>query len=242
MINVVNEGDVYLLNFSAISNSNTAKLNINYTSSTGTSPKTFITNTTRKDYSIPITFNDNNAGGGQYLYFTLHDKGAKVWLDNISLQKVTVNQTTPTSSMRFDVNPTDNAMQISLGSAVYKDVYSNSYTGTYTLEPYGSRILQNVNSIITPNKLVENNNIEGGITVYPSPNRNLEPLRISIQSKISMNSIVRISAIDGKTVFNSSVLLHEGCTILHSPILQRGVYLLEVCTPNGFRYFEKFIQ
>jgi hypothetical protein len=242
IINSVNEGDVYILNFSAISNSNIAKLNINYTSSTGTSPKTFITNTTRKDYSIPITFNDNNGGGGQYLYFTLHDKGAKVWLDNISLQKVTVNQTTPTSSMRFDVNPTDNAMQISLGSAVYKDVYGNSYTGTYTLEPYGSRILQNVNSIITPNKLVENKNIDGGITVYPSPNRNLEPLRISIQSKIPMNSNVKIYAMDGKTMFNSSVLLNEGCTILHSPILQRGVYVLEVSTPNGFKYFEKFIQ
>ena len=83
MLGPVNEGDVYLLKFSAISNSNTAKLCINYTNTTGTNPKMYTTSTLRKEYSIPITFNDNCNGIGQYLYFTIHDKGAKIWLKQV---------------------------------------------------------------------------------------------------------------------------------------------------------------
>jgi hypothetical protein len=240
MIGTVNEGDVYLLNFSAISNSNTAKLCINFTSSTGTSPKTYTTSTGRKEYSIPITFNDNGGGSGQYLYFTLHDKGAKVWLDNISIQKVTVNQTSPATSIRFDVNPTDNPMQINLGAATYKDIYGTSYSGTFTLEPYGSRILQYY-SLTTTNQIADNS-ANKKLLVYPSPNTYSEPLKLSIYSPQSDTSNIRILSINGEVMYNSLIKINTGTTEIKLPTLKKGIYLLESISQNGKSVVTKFIQ
>ena len=239
-IGQVTESDVYLLKFSAISNSNTAKLCINFTNTTGSSPKMYTTSTTRTEYSIPITFNDNAGGTGQYLYFTLHDKGAKVWLDNITLQKVTVNQTSPATAMRFDVNPTDNPMQINLGVSTYKDVYGTSYSGTYTLEPYGSRILQ-IYSISTENQYVDNPNTQI-LLVYPSPNTNCEPLRVKIQSPASDLSNIRILSVTGETIYSRKIQLNEGTTEINLPSLKKGVYLLENISDNGKMRITKFIQ
>ena len=240
MIGTVSEGDVYLLNFSAISNSNTAKLCINYTNTTGTSPKTYTTSTTRKEYSIPITFNDNGGGSGQYLYFTLHDKGAKVWLDNITIQKVTVNQTSPATAMRFDVNPTENAMQINLGVSTYKDVYGTSYSGTYTLEPYGSRILQSY-SLTTINPTADKTTSQS-FRVYPSPNTNSEPLRLNIFSPDSQKCNIRILSVNGELMYNCQNQMNEGTTEINLPSLKKGVYLLESITEDGRAMVTKFIQ
>jgi hypothetical protein len=240
MIGTVNEGDVYLLNFSAISNSNTAKLCINFTSSTGTSPKTYTTSTVRKEYSIPITFNDNGGGSGQYLYFTLHDKGAKVWLDNITVQKVTVSQTSPATSIRFDVNPTDNPMQINLGTSTYKDVSGSSYSGTYTLEPYGSRILQNY-SLTTISPTTDNHS-DSKLQVYPVPNANSEPLTLNIYSPVSNTSNIRILSINGDIIFNKLVKISEGTTEIKLPFLKKGIYLLQSTSPDGKSSTAKFIQ
>ena len=240
MINNISEGDVYLLNFSVISNSNTAKLCINYTGTTGTSPKTYTTSTTRKEYSIPITFNDIAGGTGQYLYFTLHDKGAKVWLDNITVQKVTVNQTSATTVMRFVVNPTDNSMQINLGTSTYKDIFGNSYSGTYTLEPYGSRILQNY-SLTTLDKALDNLNGDK-LTIYPSPNSNSQPLRLNIYSVDSKKYNIKILTINGELMYNCQTQMNEGTTEINLPSLKKGVYLLESISDNGRSMVSKFIQ
>ena len=240
MIGTVNEGDVYLLNFSAISNSNTAKLCINYTGTTGTSPKTYTTSTTRKEYSIPITFNDNGGGSGQYLYFTLHDKGTKVWLDNITIQKVTVNQTTPATVMRFDVNPTENPMQINLGTSTFKDVYGNSYSGTYSLEPYGSKILQSY-SLTTINQNADKTSNES-LRVYPSPNTNSEPLKLNIYCPDSEKCSIRILSINGELMCSRNIQMNEGTNEINLPSLKKGVYLLESISENGKSMVTKFIQ
>lgn len=241
MIGTVNEGDVYLLKFSTISNSNTAKLCINFTNTTGTSPKMYTTSTTRKEYSIPITFNDNNAGGGQYVYFTLHDKGAKVWLDNITIQKVTVNQTSPASAMRFDVNPTDNPMQINLGSLVYKDVYGTSYTGSYTLEPYGSRILQDVTSLATVN-LIPENEPTLALSVFPVPNSAYQPLKVLISGNIDDKVLLRVILVNGIIVFSDRISVHGGQTEINLPNLNKGVYCLQCISSSGKVSNTKFIQ
>ena len=240
MINNISEGDAYLLNFSVISNSNTAKLCINYTGTTGTNPKTYTTSTTRKEYSIPITFNDIAGGTGQYLYFTLHDKGAKVWLDNITVQKVTVNQTSAATSMRFDVNPTDNPMQINLGTSTYKDIFGNSYSGTYTLEPYGSRVLQSY-SLTTIDKSIDNQ-VNDKIIVYPSPNSNSQALRLSIYSSDSNKRKIKILSINGELMYNRLIQLNEGTTEINLPTLNKGVYLLESISENGKTIVTKFVQ
>lgn len=241
MIGTVNEGDVYLLNFSAISNSNTAKLNINYTSSTGTSPKTYTTSTTRKEYSIPITFNDNGGGSGQYLYFTLHDKGAKVWLDNISLQKVTVNQTTPASVMRFEVNETETAKQIDLGSISYKDVFGTIYSGIITLEPFSSKILMKYDvSLATETKFNEKE--LPTISLFPVPNKTGQKLRISIKNKISTHASIRVYSTNGDLVFNRYLIVNEGVNDLEIPSLKQGLYVVEYNPENGNSLFKKFIQ
>jgi hypothetical protein len=240
----VNEGDVYLLKFSTISNSNDAKLCINVSSTTGSSPKTYTTSTTRKEYYVPITFNDNCLGVAQNLYFTLHDKNAKVWLDNITLQKVTVNQTAPASVMRFDVNPTDNPMSINLGSNLYKDVTGKSYSGIYQLEPYGSRILQFV-SVVSPvnadNKTV-NIDKQERFLVYPTPNAKGKALKLSINNPVSEVLSLKVLSINGDLYYNQKVTVNEGNTVVDLPSLPKGIYLLESIAANGKSTVIKFIQ
>lgn len=240
MIGTVNEGDVYILKFSAISNSNIANLCINYVNTTGTNPKMYTTSTARKEYIIPITFNDNAGGIGQYLYFTLHDKGTKVWLDNISIQKVTVNQTTPAAVMRFDVNPTDNPMQINLGTTTYKDVYGSVYSSTYTLEPYGSRILQNC-SLTNINPITDNLTTDR-LLVCPTPNANSEPLKLMIYSAVSKISNIRILSISGEIIYSRPIHINEGMTEINLPSLKRGLYLLESISSEGKSVVTKFMQ
>ena len=229
----VTEGDVYLLKFSAISNSNSAKLSINFTNTTGSSPKTYTTSTTRKEYSIPITFNDNVGGSGQYLYFTLHDKGAKVWLDNVTIQKVSVTQITPAESIRFDVNPTDNPILINLGGSNYKDVYGNNYSGTYTLEPYGSRILQDV-LITSNNKINEAQDINFIMT-------KTNPLRVVVRSPISEQTVIRLLSLQGEVLFSKTLHLIEGNNEAQLPQLAHGVYVVQCVSANGKSLIRKFI-
>ena len=241
MIGTVNAGDVFLLNFSAISNTNAAKLCVNFTNTTGTSPKTFTTSTTRKEYSIPITFNDNGGGSGQYLYFTLHDKGGKVWLDNITIQKVTVNQTSPVAAMRFDVNPTENPMQINLGASTYKDVYGNSYSGTYSLEPYGSRVLQNVTTMTTVTVISDE---EPGLKmhIFPEPCPTDQALKVKFESTIVDKIQLKIISINGAVLYSESIVLNCGETELSLPKLKKGMYLLQTVSGFGKTVTAKFIQ
>ena len=240
MIGTVNEGDVYLLNFSAISNSNTAKLNINFTNTTGTSPKSYKLSTTRKEYSIPVTFNDNGGGSGQYLYFTLHNKGARVWLDNISIQKVTVNQTADASVVRFEVNETDAAKQVNLGTSTYKDVFGNVYTGTITLEPYTSKILVKYDStqVVTET----DNNAKQHLKVYPCPNPGNKSLNIIVRSQDETSTKMRIFSINGCEVLNRDFALSAGENRFTINTLPKGMYFIESLTASGNRDVTKFVQ
>lgn len=240
MIGTVNEGDVYLLNFSAISNSNTAKLNINFTNTTGTSPKTYKLSTTRKEYSIPVTFNDNGGGSGQYLYFTLHDKGTRVWLDNIIIQKVTVNQTAAASVVRFEVNETDATKQVNLGTSTYKDVFGNVYTGTITLEPYTSKILVKYDStqVVTHT----DNNSKQHLKVYPCPNPGNKSLSIIVRSTDETSTKMRIFSINGCEVLNRDFALSAGENRFTINALPKGMYFIESLTENGNRNTTKFVQ
>ncbi len=240
MIGTVNEGDVYLLNFSTISNSNSAKLNINFTNTTGTSPKTYKLSTTRKEYSIPVTFNDNGGGSGQYLYFTLHDKGTRVWLDNISIQKVTVNQTAASSVVRFEVNETDAAKQVNLGTSTYKDVFGNVYTGTITMEPYTSKILVKYDStqVVTHT----DNNSKQHLEVYPCPNPGNKSLSIIVRSTDETSTKMRIFSINGCEVLNRDFALSAGENRFTINALPKGMYFIESLTENGNRNTTKFVQ
>jgi hypothetical protein len=240
-IGTVSEGDVYMLNFSAISNSNTAKLSINFTNTTGSSPKTYQTSTVRKEYSIPVTFNDNAAGSGQYLYFTLHDKGAKVWLDNITLQKVTVNQSSAASVVRFEVNETEVVKPVNLGSQYYKDVYGNIYTGVILLEPYTSKILLFYELPQTVTNIFDNTQ-KKNLWVFPAPNPDGQELQINIKSSIESSASVRIFSMSGREIIRKQTSLIAGTNTLSINSLPEGVYLIECLTAGGERNITRFIQ
>jgi len=240
MMGTVNEGDVYLLNFSAISNSNTAKLSINFTNTTGSSPKTYTLGTTRKEFSIPVTFNDNAGGGGQYLYFTLHDKGARVWLDNISIRKITVNQTPASEVVRFEVNETDVVKQINLGTSTYKDVFGNSYTGIITLEPYTSKILMKYESTLVVTQT--DNNTDQQLKVYPCPNPGNNSLNIIVNSREETKTNIRIFSINGNEIINRDFALNAGENKFSIHTLPRGMYFIESLTSDGRRSVNRFVQ
>ncbi|MFZ4456882.1 MAG: right-handed parallel beta-helix repeat-containing protein [Bacteroidales bacterium] len=242
MIGTVNEGDTYLLNFSAISNSNSAKLCINFTNTTGSSPKTYTTSTIRRDYSIPITFNDNGGGTGQYLYFTLHDKGAKVWLDNISVQKVSVSQVTPAEAERFEVNTTETTKLVNLGTKTYKDVTGTIYSGTLSLEPYTSKILIQYTPPLATNIVMNSKQSLEILSVFPSTNRNNQPIKMIIQSLRQTEATMRISSANGNQLYCQKMVLNEGLNDAVVPALIKGAYVIEVTTVNGTRCVKKFIQ
>jgi hypothetical protein len=142
--------------------------------------------------------------------------------------------------MRFDVNPTDIPMLINLGTSTYKDVYGTTYSGTYTLEPYGSRILQSF-SLTTISTTIDNHS-DSRLMVYPTPNANSEPLKLEIYSTAANTSNIRILSINGEVLYSKQEKLSEGTTKLELPSLKKGVYLLESISSNGKSIVTKFIQ
>ncbi len=237
-IGTVKEGDVYLLRFSMKSNSNIATLHINTTSGMST-PKMYKTSTTRTEYSVPICF--SNDATSQYIYFTLHDKGKLVYLDNISLQKVSITQESPATAMRFEVNTTGVAKQVDLGNTYYKDVFGKVYTGTITIDPYSSRILLKTSapSAIQPAKSDAGSS---HITIFPVPNKASQPLTVAISGLSAAGAAMRVYSIGGALAYSSPVLLEEPKTIFPLPALPSGVYLLELVLDNGTTLHRRFIQ
>jgi hypothetical protein len=238
-IGSVSQGDVYLLKFSMKSNSNIATLHINTTSAMST-PKMYTVSTTRTEYVVPICFSQNLTS--QSIYFTLHDKGKVIWLDNISLQKVPITQESPSTAMRFEVNSTNVAKQVDLGSVSYKDVFGTIYSGVITLEPHTSKILMKYNlpqGIFTPKGDVEKSQT---ISVFPTPNKGKQALRISLNSAENVKSTLRIVSIKGEQILQKKINLMFGQNTIEIPALNAGMYIVESITENGHSCFAKFIQ
>jgi len=237
-IGTVSQGDVYLLKFSMKSNSNIATLHINASSSMST-PKMYTVSTTRKEYVVPICFSQNLTS--QSIYFTLHDKGKVIWLDNISLQKVPVTQESPANVMRFEVNSTSIAKQIDLGALYYKDVFGKIYTGIITIDPYSSKILLKTSapSAIRLNESDANNS---HISIYPVPNRGGQPLSVAISGLSSADANLRVYTIGGALVYASRIPLADTKTVLTLPAFATGVYLCELVLEDGTRLHRRFIQ
>lgn len=151
-IGAVAAGDVFRLKFSMIANSNTGEINI-YTIGANSTTKTYTTSTVRKNYEIPICF--SNAANTNTLFFSIHTKGLKVFLDNIVLEKVTVNQTSPDSVVHFFVNESSQVKSFNLGKGIYKDFFGATYADTVQVAPYASTILLKTAAIPLPFHLID---------------------------------------------------------------------------------------
>lgn len=137
-IGAVSAGYIYRLKFSMIANSNTGELNV-YTTGANSTTKTYTTSTSRKEFVVPISFSNDVASNT--IYFSIHSKGLKVYLDNIMLERVAITQANPADVVVFEVNDTSISKQVSLGTKYYRDYLGNYYTGTITLQPYSSILL-----------------------------------------------------------------------------------------------------
>ena len=165
-----------------------------------------------------------------------------IWLDNISLQKVPITQESPSTAMRFEVNSTNVAKQVDLGSVSYKDVFGTIYSGVITLEPHTSKILMKYNlpqGIFTPKGDVEKSQT---ISVFPTPNKGKQALRISLNSAENVKSTLRIVSIKGEQILQKKINLMFGQNTIEIPALNAGMYIVESITENGHSCFAKFIQ
>jgi hypothetical protein len=188
---------------------------------------------------VPICFSDDATS--QYIYFTFHEKGKLVFLDNISLQKVSITQESPATAMRFEVNPTNTAKQVDLGDANYKDVFGKIYSGTITIEPYTSKILlKTVNP--SSDLLTHMDEAACKMSVYPVPNKTGQPLHIALSGSSSSKGNLRIFSISGSPVFISSVVLTAGKSELLLPKLASGIYFIEMTMEDGTKLCQRFIQ
>lgn len=150
-IGAVSAGFIYRLKFSMIANSSAGALNV-YTNGANSTSKTYTTSTNRKEFIVPISFSNDVASNS--IYFTIHTKGLKVYLDNIVLERVAITQTNPNDVVVFQVNDTSVAKQVNLGTKNYRDYLGNYYTGTITLQPYTSILLLQTATSPLPLQLV----------------------------------------------------------------------------------------
>ncbi|MEM6376669.1 MAG: T9SS type A sorting domain-containing protein [Bacteroidota bacterium] len=78
------------------------------------------------------------------------------------------------------------------------------------------------------------------------PNPNVDQASINIQSSLSGLVDVRIIDATGKRVYQRKVMIDVGSSVIsiESSFFQRpsGVYFLQLTTPDGFKYIEKFIK
>lgn len=151
-IGAVSAGYIYRLKFSTIANSNTGELNV-YTTGANSTSKTYTTSTSRKEFVVPISFSNDVASNS--IYFTIHTKGLKVYLDNIVLERIAITQTNPNDVVVFQVNDTSVTKQVNLGTKNYRDYLGNYYTGTITLQPYSAVLLLQTATNPLPLQLID---------------------------------------------------------------------------------------
>ncbi len=144
-IGAVTNGFVYRLKFSMIANSNVGEINI-YTSGANSTSKTYTTSTVRREYTVPISF--SNDATSNTLFFSIHNKGLKVFIDNIILERIAITQTNPNDVVVFEVNDTSVVKTVQLGNSFYKDYAGNYFTGNVIVQPYSALLL--VKTAINP--------------------------------------------------------------------------------------------
>lgn len=101
--------------------------------------RSFIMDTTRKDYSAVFTATATEPVSS--IRFCNSNTDSLYWIDNISIVPVQVTYENPLENSKLFYNATNQSKVISLGSNKYCDLDGNSVTGSITLEPFRSKIL-----------------------------------------------------------------------------------------------------
>jgi hypothetical protein len=92
---------------------------------------------TRRECEVLFTVPSDRQGST--VEWSFNERDGAFWLDNVTLQEATVSE--PDAGIfRLEVNPTDQPRTLSL-ERTWVDVAGNSYSGSLTLPPRGSRVL-----------------------------------------------------------------------------------------------------
>ncbi len=145
----VSPGDDYLINIS-ITGNHSGLFSLwglsSLSSTTFTFPQKFFSyDTYRKDHSF--VFKSNISDPEAYLGIALALPDSLIYVDNVSMYKVTIESIDSSVISKLFVNENNFVENISLDGINYKDLDGNSVTGSITLQPYSSKILINDNYI-----------------------------------------------------------------------------------------------
>ncbi|PQA54485.1 T9SS type A sorting domain-containing protein [Siphonobacter curvatus] len=144
-VGTITFGKYYRLRFSAKGSRDTTALQVALLSSASSNfgvckLKTVTLSTTRTE--VELLLSPNYTNDNTFLSLTLHDPQSKIWLDNIVFSELEVTENDPTNYVRFEVNADSTSRTVNLGGETYTDVRGATYTGTYTVLPFSSVILQ----------------------------------------------------------------------------------------------------
>jgi Right handed beta helix region/Secretion system C-terminal sorting domain len=102
-----------------------------------------------------IQFRHNGKSNTARLVFAVLNPNVTIWVDDVSLRPIALNNSNPKMDYPLFVNPSPNTATINLGAAgTYLNLDSaNVNSSTLTLPPYGSRILIRKSGVVNSNLL-----------------------------------------------------------------------------------------
>lgn len=140
-------GKFYQVSFSMKGSTDTARLKVVLFGGNPVAKYRYVqTSTQRKE--VTMVFTPVASINNVLLQLTLNDAGNQVWLDNVQFKPLTTTNTNPDDYLYFAVNDEAAPKSFNVGSAVYKDVKGNIYSGSFTLPAYSSNVLMKTGGVL----------------------------------------------------------------------------------------------
>jgi hypothetical protein len=132
-----------------------------------------------------------------------------------------VNWTLPTDDSRLFINATDTVATVDLLDSLHLDLDSNLVCGTFTLEPYTSRLLINTMTLCNPTTAPDP--VAGRFTAYPNPTAG--DLFLRVESNW-LGAHYRLLNMVGQEFGSGKIIATEQVISLSE--LPKGMYLIEL--------------
>jgi parallel beta-helix repeat protein len=226
-VGAVNANEDYVLKFSLIGSDTCKSVSVflrqsgdPYSNLTPASSRIIETNRTENEilFKAPVTESD------ACIVFSLASDTGPLWIDNVNLTSVDINESNPDDSILFFYNDTEVSKTYFLPAGMdYIDVRGVSYSGSVTLAPFTSVILL-FNGQIPIGIDSENIAASGTFVIYPNPSDGSSVMSYHLVE----NGSVKISLREVMQVANGQQSGGEHQISINTAQLPSGIYFVKM--------------
>lgn len=191
-------------------------------------PQAFPFDNSRHDYDGFII--PSNTCLNCLLDFEINGLDSVVWLDNITLYKVSAILQVPEKKSRLFINASDSSVTFNLGDSIFFNLDQVSISTSITLDPYSSAVLIFDSSMIM---YVHENVTSHSLKIFPNPVLRGGAINILIP-QVSNDCEISICDLEGEKVFNKMVFAaKKNFEIRIPPFISTGAYFISAKNKYG---------